>query len=297
MSSLKVLRHRIQSIKSTRKITSAMKLIATAHFKKLQKHYETSALYSYSIFKCLDSVLKYKDLDDELPLFLKETPKKRHLIIVLGSDRGLCGGFNVAVTKQLSSYVSAITEEVKFLCVGTRVEPLLPQSMKEKVIKIVGMNDKTHYSDALNLAYFLESQIALGEFDCCSIVYNRFQSIISYVPTVHPLIPFTKTMKTKVDCTRLFLDGSEDTKVPLFGVEPDVRSLLKTLAFKSVTSQLHAACIESQLSEQSARMMAMDNSMRSAEDMLHKLETTYHRSRQAMITNELIEIIAGAESL
>ena len=287
MANLKVLRQRIQSIKSTKKITSAMKLIATSHFKKLQKNYLSSCNYSQGIYDCLKTVLEYKDLDHDLPPLLQPRSTSKELRIILGSDRGLCGGFNFSLVKH--ALHQEISDNTSFLCLGEKIPGLIPPSMKESVLNVLPMQNKATYKEGLNLAYFLEHQIVSGQFDCISIAYNRFRSILCYTPTLHRLIPFNGTLKVE---TKPLIENRW-----VFDVEPDVPSLLKTLAIKNLAAQITHACIESHMSEQSARMMAMDASTRSAEDMLERLETTYHRSRQTMITSELIEIIAGSESL
>ncbi len=287
MPNLKVLRQRIQSVKSTKKITSAMKLIATSHFKKLQKNYQSSCHYSQGIYECLKSVLEYKELDYELPDILRPRPKSKELRIILGSDRGLCGGFNPSVVKQ--ALHQECSDNTFFLCLGEKVPSLIPPSLKDKIINVLPMQNKEAYKESFSLAYFLEHQVLSGQFDHVSIVYNRFRSILSYTPTLHTLIPFNGPLAVTI---KPLIENRW-----LFDVEPNVPTLLKTLATKNLAAQIAHACMESHMSEQSARMMAMDTSTRSAEDMLEQLEKTYHRSRQTIITNELIEIIAGAELL
>jgi F-type H+-transporting ATPase subunit gamma len=288
MANLKVLRQRIQSIKATKKITSAMKLIATSHFKKLQKSYQASANYSHGLYECLKAVLDHRDLDHELPPLLQQRTKSKELRIILGSDKGLCGGFNPAIVKH--ALQEGYHDNMVFLCIGDKVPSLIPSSKKEKIGSTFSMRGKAIYRESLRLAYLLEHKILTNQFDHISVAYNRFRSVLCYTPTIHTLAPFVGSLEENITPTPI-------VDPLLFDVEPDVPALLKTLAIKNLAAQILHACIESHMSEESARMMAMDTSTRSAEDMLDTLETKYHRSRQSMITNELIEIIAGAESL
>ena len=291
MANLKTLRQRIHTINSTKKITSAMKLIATSHFKKFQKNYQDVRSYTQSVHRVLSGVLSYEPLDHEIPLLISGNKGKKHLLILLGSDKGLCGAFNFNVVKHALHHTSKLDLETSILCIGEKIFSSLPFSMRSHVVKDFPMSDKKKYADVLELAYFLENLLLSGTFDTFSIAYNQFKSIICYLPTVHRLIPFGSSIIAEKD------GRIKEKNELLFGVEPSVNNLSRDLAFKNLTAQLYYACIESQLSEHSARMMAMDSSTNNAEDMLKTLKTTYHRSRQAMITNELIEIIAGAESL
>jgi F-type H+-transporting ATPase subunit gamma len=291
MANLKVLRERIQSINATKKITSAMKLIATSRFKKFQKHGKEALSYTEKINHLLVSALQYEPLEAELPLLIKGGKGKKHLMLILGSDKGLCGGFNLNSTKHVMHQLQKMDQEVQFLCVGQKVFSSLPPSLRSQVLETIAMDDKADYAEVLKLAHRLKSLLASGSFDRFSIVHNQFKSIICYTPTFHTLVPLGPSLTHKTS-------KEEQGKGPiLFAVEPRINNLLKTLAFQNFTAQLYYACIDSQMSEHSARMMAMDSSTRNAEDMLLGLKTNYHRSRQAMITNELIEIIAGAESL
>lgn len=287
MANLKVLRQRIHSIKATKKITSAMKLIATSHFKKLQKTYQASADYSHGIYECLKAVLDHRELEHDLPPLLQPRPKSKELRLILGSDKGLCGGFNPAIVKYAVS--QDYHDNMFFLLIGEKLSNLIPSKFKEKVVNAFSMHGKTTYKESLRLAYLLEHKILSNQFDNISVAYNRFRSVLCYTPTVHTFTPFNGPLEGK--------EPSFVTSPALFDVEPNVPTLLKALAIKNLTAQILHTCIESHMSEESARMMAMDTSTRSAEDMLDALETKYHRSRQSMITNELIEIIAGAESL
>jgi F-type H+-transporting ATPase subunit gamma len=205
----------------------------------------------------------------------------------MGSDRGLCGGFNLNIVKEAVRHSKTLEGEVSLLCLGSKVPLSLPHHLKAKVIKTLPMKEKNTYADILNMAYRLEADHGRQVFHTCTVIYSHFKSAICCVPKAHQIIPLKEPMTglEHADCSSLF------------GVDPEMDTLLKMLALKSVASHLYYASVESQRSEQSARMMAMDNATRSAEDMLAKLELVYHRSRQSAITNELIEIVAGAESL
>lgn len=290
MANLQALRQRINSIKGTKKITSAMKLVATSHFKKLQKNYDETRNYARALSEMLNQVIEHKELQDDLPALLQNHTPSKHLIIVLGSDRGLCGGFNLNVAKEALAYEKQRKEECQFLCLGTKAFSALPQEARERVIKTLPMKAKSSYSEILNLSFSIENLISTKQFSGCSVIYSHFKSVICSLVKTHTLVPYA-TPLTGLEC------DEEKPKKPLFDVEPNATELLKVLAFKTLAAQLYFACIESRTSEQSSRMMAMDNSTRNAEDILEKLELTYHRSRQAAITRELIEIVAGAESL
>jgi F-type H+-transporting ATPase subunit gamma len=291
MANLKILRERIQSINATKKITSAMKLIATSRFKKIQKHGREALSYSEKINHLLVQALHYEPLEAQLPLLIRGNKGKRHLMLILGSDKGLCGGFNINSVKHAIHQTHKMDQEVKFLCIGQKVFSSLPSSLRSEVLETIPMDDKTDYAQILKLAHRLKNLLEEGMFDACSIVHNQFKSIICYIPTFHSLVPLGPSLTHKT------LKEVEDKGPLLFAVEPKINTLLKSLAFQNLTAQLYYACVDSHMSEHSARMMAMDSSTRNAEDMLYGLKTNYHRSRQAMITNELIEIIAGAESL
>jgi F-type H+-transporting ATPase subunit gamma len=291
MANLKILRERIQSINATKKITSAMKLIATSRFKKIQKQSRGALGYAEKINYLLNSALQYEPLDARLPLLIKGNKGKKHLMLILGSDKGLCGGFNLNIVKHALHQSKMMDQEVSFLCLGQKIFSSLPPSARSQVLETFSMDNKENYEEVLKLAYFLENLLASGTFDSFSIVHNQFKSIICYIPAFHTLVPLGPSL------VRRALKEVETKDPMLFAVEPKINTLLKTLAFQNLTAQLYYACIESHMSEHSARMMAMDSSTRNAEDMLYGLKTNYHRSRQAMITNELIEIIAGAESL
>ena len=264
-----------------------MKLIATSHFKKMQKTHLESKTYVQNLHQAFQDVVHHKDLHQDLPDLTQKRPLKKHLMIILGSDRGLCGGFNMTMAKHISSHSESLKEDIHFLCIGNKIASTLPPEIRERILKTFPMQEKSDYSDVVELAFYLENLFETKAFDKVSLAYNHFKSIIAYLPKIHTLLPFGDPM-----------DGMElkESKL-LFDVDPGAEVLLKPLAFKTMAAHLYHACVESRLSEQSARMMAMDNSTRSAEDMLKDLELTYHRSRQTMITNELIEIVAGAESL
>ncbi len=283
MSNLKILRQRIQSITATKKITSAMKLIATSHFKKLQKQRKEAVLYTQNVHHILEKVLAHDPLNFEIPLLIKGRPGQKHLMLVLGSDKGLCGGFNPTVIKYAVEQAKITGDNVKFLCIGQKVLSTMPSNLRSDVLDTLSMESQSTYKDSGTLAHLLQDFLLSGAFDKISLVHNHFKSIICYVPTIQSLVPLAR--------------APQDNAPILFGVEPNLNELLESLAFKNLTATLYYACLESHMSEHSARMMAMDSSTRNAEDMLHALKTTYHRSRQAMITNELIEIIAGAEAL
>lgn len=293
MANLKALRQRINSIKATKKITAAMKLVATSHFRKLQSVYHASKCHTQSLHHCLTQALTHKDLAHEVPPLLKKGTEKRPLMIIIGSDRGLCGGFNVTVSKHALEEAKKLEGDVQFLCVGNKIPSALPPSQKKNIFQTLPSHDKATYSNALTLSFLLENVFKEKRFDSIFVTYNHFKSAISYMPKTQRLIPFDAPMK---GLEEPILEELRDPKI-LFGTEPQGTPLLEALASKYLAAQVHFACVESQMSEQSGRMMAMDSSTRNAEDMLNDLEITYHRSRQTNITNELIEIIAGAESL
>lgn len=288
MSNLQALRQRISSIQATKKITSAMKLIATSHFKKLQKTHQESKSYVTHFHQAFQDVVHHKDLNQDLSPLTKQRPVKKHLILLMGSDRGLCGGFNMTLAKYVLGEIKSLKEDIHFICIGHKAPSTLPAELRDRVLKTLPMSSKTNYKKVMELAFYIEDLFQNKNFDKVSVAYNQFKSIVAYVPKIHTLLPFGEPL------TSVTL---KEKPIMLFDVDPHAEKLLVPLTRKAMTAHLYHTCIESLTSEQSARMMAMDSSTRNAEDMLKDLELTYHRSRQTMITNELIEIIAGAESL
>jgi F-type H+-transporting ATPase subunit gamma len=288
MPSLKDLRLRIKSVKSTQKITSAMKMVAAAKLRKAQEKAEAARPYAQALQKILVNTLAQRSNLAELPRLLVGNPDNPvHLIVVVTSDRGLCGGFNMAIVREVRQLVRRFRTEdvpVKILCVGRRGRDLLRQDYGSLILdtmtdighKGVTLEESTRVCDSLQ---------KLIDGDVCggmTIVYSTFKSALTQDITCQQLIP-------------LPVEGTRDRGV--FEFEPSQDLLIERLLPKNFAVQLYQILLETHASEQGARMTAMENATRNARDVIRQLELNYNRTRQAYITKELIEIISGAEAL
>ena len=280
MSSLKELKLRISSVKSTKKITKVMKMVAAAKLKKAQKHSQDAEPYALAINDLLNKILSTVP-DHELPELLRDTTSNRtHLLFVIASDKGLCGGYNTAVIKLVKHYIMDLESHctVKIVCIGHKAKSLLKTNYGDKIIHSVEKMQVSYEE-----AYALISQvIAEHKFDVAKVFYTNFVSSISQVPQDEQLIPFVK---------------KEDSVSYECQYEPDKMSILSSLVMDNIAAQLYKALANSQASEYMLRMLAMDSATRNADSMIRQLTLCYNRSRQAAITNELIEIISGAEAV
>ncbi len=289
MPSLKDLKNRIESVKSTRKITKAMQMVAAAKLRRAQDAAEAGRPYTERMNAVLGGLAASVGGSDSAPRLLSGTGADQvQLLIVMTSERGLCGGFNSSIVKLARAKIEELQsagKTVKILTVGKKGREQLKRDYEDLIISHVDMSEVKNvgYENAHDIAKDVLSRFDADEFDVATIFYNEFQSVISQIPTAQQIIPAA------------FEDAGEAST--LYDYEPSEEEILADLLPRGVATQIFAALLENGASEQGARMSAMDNATRNAGEMIDKLTIQYNRSRQAVITNELIEIISGAEAL
>ena len=294
MPNLDDLKKRIGSVKSTEKITKAMKMVAAAKLRRAQESAESSRPYSDSMKDLIESISKgYKPSSTERNLLTGDEKDQVHLLILFTSERGLCGGFNSIVTRTLRDKIENLIDQnktVKIVCVGKKGYDILKRQYSEMITEVIDMRavKSITYQDAKNISDKVVKMFFDGEFDKCSIFYNEFKSVISQIPTEQQVIPI-EIISNESD-----QEIKEDS---FFEFEPGESEILDEILPLNFTVQVFKALLESAASEQGARMSAMDNASRNAGDMIDNLTLFYNRSRQAVITKELIEIISGAEAV
>ncbi|MEC7668536.1 MAG: F0F1 ATP synthase subunit gamma [Pseudomonadota bacterium] len=292
MPSLKDLKLRIESIKSTRKITKAMQMVAAAKLRRAQDAAESARPYAERFNAVLGQLAASVGGSDTAPLLLRGTGKDEvHLLVVMTAERGLCGGFNTNIVKLARNkieYLKASGKTVKILTVGKKGREQLKREHADLFVGHVDLSEvkRIGYANAQDIAKDLLARFDGGEFDVATIFFAKFENVVSQVPTAQQVIPAS-------------FDAPEEgeAEATLYDYEPDEESILADLLPRGVATQIFAALLENGASEQGARMSAMDNATRNAGEMIDKLTIEYNRSRQAVITNELIEIISGAEAL
>jgi len=289
MPNLKDLKNRIASVKSTRKITKAMQMVAAAKLRRAQESAEHARPFAQGMENVMGSLAASAAQADNAPRLLAGTGKDQvHLLIVLTSERGLCGGFNSSIARLARARARLLMAEgktIKILTVGKKGREQLKRDYEEHFIGHVDLTEvkRVGYANAQDIAKDVLARFDADEFDVATIFFNTFQSVISQIPTEHQIIP------ARVE------DAAEDRQV--YDFEPSETEILVELLPRAIATQLFTALLENGASEQGARMSAMDNATRNAGDMIDRLTIQYNRSRQAVITNELIEIISGAEAL
>ena len=294
MPNLDDLKKRIGSVKSTEKITKAMKMVAAAKLRRAQESAESSRPYSDSMKDLIESISKgYNPSSTDRNLLTGDEKDQIHLLILFTSERGLCGGFNSIVTRTLRDKIENLIDQnktVKIVCVGKKGYDILKRQYSEMITEVIDMRavKSITYQDAKNISDKVVKMFFDGEFDKCSIFYNEFKSVISQIPTEQQVIPI-EIISNESDQER-----KEDS---FFEFEPGESEILDEILPLNFTVQVFKALLESAASEQGARMSAMDNASRNAGDMIDNLTLFYNRSRQAVITKELIEIISGAEAV
>jgi F-type H+-transporting ATPase subunit gamma len=298
MPSLKDLRVRITSVKSTQKITSAMKMVAAAKLKRAQVAAEQGRPYAQSMERMLANLLgSMASLEHAPKLLAGHGSDQKHLLVVLTSDRGLAGGFNANIARETRRRVSALQrdgKEVKLLLVGRKGRDALRRDHSRLILDTLEnvTRNGAQFAPARDVSRRLQKMYEAGEFDVCTLIYNTFKSAISQVVTTKQIIPFPHTELTSGGAAPQAAAGAG-----VYEMEPEESELLEALLPANVSMQLFRAMLESYASEQGARMTAMDNATRNAGEMIDRLTLTYNRSRQASITKELIEIISGAEAV
>jgi F-type H+-transporting ATPase subunit gamma len=291
MASLDDLKKRIASVKSTQKITKAMKMVAAAKLRKAQESAERGRPYSEKMNNVILNLSNGISDKENAPKLLSGTGKdKVHLCVVMTSDRGLCGGFNSNIIKKAKLFFSKLAQEgkeLKIITVGSKGNDQLKRIYGKQIIeKLSFKNSKNvNYADAEKVSKIIIDKFEKEEFDICTIFYNQFKNVITQIPQAQQIIP----LKTDNEAATKSDDSYE--------FEPDEDEILSNLLPKNISTQIFKAMLENSASEQGSRMSAMDNATRNAGEMVDKLTIEYNRSRQAAITKELIEIISGAESL
>jgi len=293
MASLKDLRNRIASVKATQKITKAMQMVAAAKLRRAQSAAEAARPYSQRMDVVMANIATAVGDSEGAPKLLAGTGSdKVHLLLVATAERGLCGGFNSSIARlarEKARELMAAGKEVKILCVGKKGADVLRSEFDSIMMPIVDLREVKHvgYANASDIAKQVLTMFDKEEFDVATLFYSEFQSVISQIPTAQQIIPPQIAE----------VEGEADSAATLYDYEPDENEILADLLPRNVAVQIFRALLENAASEQGARMSAMDNATRNAGEMIDKLTQTFNRQRQAQITTELIEIIAGAEAL
>ena len=300
MPSLKDLKTKISSVSSTRKITSAMKMVAASKLRRSQEKAEAARPYSSRLEEMLSSLASSGITGEGVIKLLTGTGKdERYLIVPVTADRGLCGGFNSNINRETTKYVRSLENKGKhasLITIGKKSRDFFNRIMKDKIIEsYVDLGSKgAGYDTAMQISNKIQNLYFDGQFDVCVLIFNKFKSAIVQEVTKQQLIPLDIADKTTEDNE----DSTEEKKDnSIYTYEPDEASILKDLLPKNVSIQIFKILLESNAGEQGARMAAMDNATRNAGEMIDGLTLKYNRTRQAFITKELIEIISGAESV
>ena len=290
MPSLDDLKKRIKSVKSTQKITKAMKMVAAAKLRRAQESAEKGRPFSEKMNNVILNLSSSISDKDSASKFLVGTGKDTtHLCVVITADRGLCGGFNTNICRKAKNYFEKILKEGKLLkifTVGSKGHDQLKRLYGKYIIEKINFKGlkKITYKEAENTGKIIIKLFNESQFDVCKIFYNRFKNVITQIPQEQQIVPIEKQKEVKISDN-------------FYEFEPEENEILDDLLPKNISTQIFKAFLENAASEQGSRMTAMDNATRNAEDLVDKLTINYNRSRQAAITKELIEIISGAESL
>ena len=296
MATLKDLRNRIKSVKSTQKITKAMKMVAAAKLRKAQDRAEKGRPYSDKMNVIITNLKNsITDIDSAPKLLVGNKKSQKHLCIVMTADRGLCGGFNTNICRRARLFFNEVLEsgkELKIITIGSKGHDQIKRVFGKYVIDKISFKDLKQISinESDEVTTKVIDMFNRDEFDICTIFYNKFKSIMSQEPQAQQIIPILSTTKEN-------LQEEESENQSQYEYEPDQEEILENLLPKNISTQIFKAFLENAASEQGSRMSAMDSATRNAGDLINKLTINYNRSRQAVITKELIEIISGAESL
>ena len=291
MPNLKDLKNRIESVKNTRKITKAMQMVAAAKLRRAQEAAEASRPYSERFNSVLASLAASVGSAEGAPLLLRGTGNQDvHLLVVLTAERGLCGGFNSNIAKLAKNHAAELItagKQVKVITVGKKGRDALKRELGGYFIEHVDLSEfkSIKYLNAQSIAKGILARFDDNEYDVATIFYSKFVNVVSQIPTAQQIIPAN------------FDEDNSSTNQTVYDYEPDEETILADLLPRGVATQIFSALLENGASEQGARMSAMDNATRNAGEMIDKLTIEFNRSRQAVITNELIEIISGAEAL
>ena len=290
MASLKDLKTRINSVKSTQKITAAMKMVAAAKLRRAQEEAESGRPYADRMRRVMANLAAKSDANSAPAMLVGNGKSTIHLLVVMSADRGLCGGFNGSITRQTRAEVTRLQNErktVKLLMVGRKSADALRREYGNQFIdSFEGVQGTSvSFSDAATLGEKIRSGFEAGDFDVCTMIYNKFVNAITQEITLSQLIPAE-------------INAAEDSVTTVnYEYEPEEDELLAILLPRILSTQIYSALLESSAAELAARMTAMDNATRNAGDLIERLTLVFNRTRQAAITNELIEIISGAEAV
>ena len=299
MPSLRDYRDRITSVKSTKKITSAMKMVAAAKLKKAQTAAEAAQPYATALAGMMGRVAAGMTLSSQSPKLLVGTGSEHtHLLVVLSSDRGLCGGFNGNLLRFARNEIQRLKKEgkdVKLVTVGRKARDLLKREYASLIIHSftgIGGKEKISFSEVNEIGELILGNFDRSEFDVCTLIYNEFKSVLSQKPRTLQLIPFAPSVVEDVH-----QEAQHKAPSSPYDFEPNEAEILAELLPKNISMQIFRALLDSAAGEQAARMTAMDAATRNAGEMIDDLSLQYNRARQAYITKELIEIISGAEAV
>lgn len=290
MPSLKDLRNRISSVKATQKITKAMQMVAAAKLRRAQSAAEAARPYAERMETVLANVAG--GISDSGPALLSGNGRDNvHLLVVCSAERGLCGAFNSSIARLARDRANALLAQgktVKILCVGKKGYDQLRRQFEKNIIELIELRSvrQVGFSNADAIGKKIIALFEAGEFDVATLFFSRFRSVIAQIPTALQIIPAQIAQADERAGAR-----------PGYEYEPEEGEILATLLPRNISVQVFRALLENAASEQGARMSSMDNATRNAGEMIKKQTIIYNRSRQAMITKELIEIISGAEAL
>ena len=291
MPSLKDLRNRISSVKSTQKITKAMQMVAAAKLRRAQTAAEAARPYAKRMETVIAHLSANFDAGTQAPALLAGSGKDDvHLLLVCTAERGLCGAFNSSIARLARDHALSLMAQgktVKIICVGKKGYDLLRRQFERQILELIELRSVRNlaFTNADPIGKKVIGMFEAGEFDVCTLFFSRFRSVIAQIPTATQLIPAAAAQASST--------GAHAS----YDYEPDESEILATLLPHNISVQVFGALLENAASEQGARMSAMDNATRNAGEMIRKQTQIYNRSRQAMITKELIEIISGAEAL
>jgi F-type H+-transporting ATPase subunit gamma len=291
MASLKDMRVRIAATKATQKITKAMQMVAASKLRRAQAAAEAARPFAERMEKVLGNIASSVTDLDSAPALLAGTGKQgEHLLVVCTAERGLCGPFNSTIVRLTREKINALTnegKEVKILCVGRKGYEQLRRNYEKLIVEVIELRGAKNvgFAHAEAIAKNIIERFENGEFDVATLFFSRFKSVIAQIPTALQVIP------------PVFPEKATNGAEAIYEYEPDEIDILSELLPRNLSVQVFRALLENAASEQGARMTAMDNATRNAGDMIRKQTITYNRTRQAMITKELIEIISGAEAL
>jgi F-type H+-transporting ATPase subunit gamma len=291
MASLKDMRVRIASTKATQKITKAMQMVAASKLRRAQTAAEAGRPFAEKMEAVISNIASAAAGSPGAPALLTGTGRNQvHLLLVCTGERGLCGAFNSAIVRlarERATELMAEGKEVKFFCVGRKGYDQLRRQFEKQIVEHIDLRSvrQLGFNNAEDIADKVIARFEAGEFDVCTLFFSRFRSVIAQIPTAQQLIPLeVKEQDSKAASTA-------------YEYEPEEDEILKALLPRNLATQIFRALLENNASFYGAQMSAMDNATRNAGEMIRKQTLIYNRTRQAMITKELIEIISGAEAV